>query len=86
MLGSVTGIWYIKAGNESAWLVTIVGYLYMNCFLFYFVKPQDTLAASISTILLLVTLDTEGVSNNLIIIKNIGLILSLVALLTIINI
>lgn len=88
VLGSVTGIWYIKAGNESAWLVTIVGYfIYELLSVFYFVKPQDTLATSISTILLLVTLDTEGVSNNSIIIKNIGLILSLVALLTsIINI
>lgn len=88
VLGGITGIWYIKAGNESAWLVSIVGYfIYDLLSVYYFVKPLDTLATSISTILLFVTLDVAGVSNIAIIIKNLGLILSIIALLvSIINI
>lgn len=84
----ITGNWVITSGNESIWFVSVVAYfLYYLFVTYYFVKPQDSLATAITTFFILLTLDISNASNNSLILRKIGIFISLgIVLISIINI
>lgn len=84
----ITENWLIKTGNNSVWFVSVVAYfLYYLFVTYYFVKPQDSLATSITTFFILVTLDIADVSYNAIILRTIGIVISLsIIMISILNI
>ncbi len=88
MVSFITGNWDINNGSNSVWFVSVVAYLIYYIFVaYYFVKPQDSLATSITTFFILTSLDITNSSYNALLIRNIGIIISVcIVLISMLNI
>lgn len=62
--GLLTGQWVPSSGNEGLWFVSSVGFLCFNLLSApFFVKPSDSLASGVASLLLLWSLDLKNVTN-----------------------